>query len=67
MHFLGQASWHAPQSTQADGFIILFLFSNCDIHPTLHTLSQFPQDIHLNLSITLGIDMTSFIKSVYKS
>ena len=46
MHFLGQASWHAPQSTQADGFIIRFLIS---------TLSQVPQPIQIDLSIILGI------------
>lgn len=55
MHFLGQASWHAPQSTQAEEFIILFLSSNCVIHPTLHTLSHVPQAIHSDLLIILGI------------
>lgn len=55
MQFLGQASWHAPQSTQADGFIIRFLFSKCVIHPTIHTLSQVPQPMHINISIILGI------------
>lgn len=56
MHFLGHASWHAPQSTQADGSIILFLSSKCVIHPTIHTLSQVPQATHIDLSIILGID-----------
>ena len=55
MHFLGQASWHAPQSTQANGFIILFLFSNCVIHPTIHTLSQVPQATHIDSLIILAI------------
>lgn len=61
MQFLGQESSHAPQSTQADEFIILFLSSNCAIHPTIHTLSQVPQATQLNLSIILGI-----VYSLYK-
>jgi hypothetical protein len=55
MHFLGQASWHAPQSTQADSLITLFCSPSCVIQPIIHTLWQVPQPTQSDLLILLGI------------
>lgn len=55
MHFLGQASWQAPQSTQADSLITLFLSSSCVMQPIIHTLWQVPQPTQSDLLIFLAM------------
>lgn len=63
MHFLGQANWQAPQSTQADSLIIFFLSFSSVIHPIMHTRAQVPQPTQSNLLILLGIISSVHLKN----